>query len=280
MDQVAALPIAPGQRLCISSLSNYLSDLQSCCGATAACFAPPANVPVQVHVENLAAHPAVRVVIEEARRMDAEDVMNTLRDSIRSGRTGTFYPHLEGVSSSVFRPPPHGARRVEATATRREREAEHEYDAPHLFSPIAFEPGQPRKDGPLPSVAAIVAGMPFASTLAPVHQARRITDDYFSATRSRFGSVSVPSPWSSYADNDRRQHGQENARAATAPTARAAHPSFIEISRNQEFAHNRFEAPPVKSPGAARLSPVDRPGTPEALLLPPSRMTLASLTNS
>ncbi|KAK4699989.1 hypothetical protein P7C70_g6265, partial [Phenoliferia sp. Uapishka_3] len=284
---VSSLPAAPGQRLCLSILTRYLSDLQSCCAATSQCFPSSPTLPIQV--DNLAAHPAVRVVFEEARRKEAEDVMERIRGSVIGGNgvgvADRWYPYQEGVTHSVFEGPSQGNPRVEATLQPR-GDASNE-PQPGTPSSNSGEPTtSPRTFGPLPSVADILSGMPFTATL-PVRR-KPISDDYFTRPikpqaseppRSQPGdslpwmnlqahpaTKQRPMPPYSNQENSARalriiDTGAQSTEVATTP--RASSPS-----------------PPVKSPGATRLSPVDRPGSPDALQLPPARMRFASLLNT
>lgn len=114
------LAFLPGQRACLSVMSQWLRDLQSCCAATSACFGSSGDF---VSVENLGGNIGVRLVLEEARKVEADELRRQLRGE--SVHHISWVGGTRGViSQSLFGPSPRLAPRVNGTRVDASREGE------------------------------------------------------------------------------------------------------------------------------------------------------------
>lgn len=251
--------------------------------------------------------------MEEARRSDAQEVLDAVRKSLMDGGMEKFYRSTEGVTGSVFGRPVLEGRRVVATGGE-----------DHLRRPVLPYSGGSSapttgdrggggvaggggggrgggaalpRTGPLPSVTQILANMPMhmAATL-PQSNPRPISDNYFSTPRRptsifySYDHLGRPPPplWTPFAPGGAGRSSSLPS-VGSPPRSRRPPPEQLHFfsndppensrRRKRVGSEGREDGPPLPPPVSNRLAATWREGTPEVLELPPARMNFAELLN-
>ncbi|KAM0746482.1 hypothetical protein T439DRAFT_360179 [Meredithblackwellia eburnea MCA 4105] len=249
---------------CIASLCRWLGDLQNCCAATHKILFPSS----QQMTEDLACSGAVRVVIEEARRREAVDLLEMIRGPIVNSPV-TLHHSIHDIVPSVFSPAVVGVRPVGMCYRRTSDGATVVPNIPSTTHPAK------RHQGRLPSISDILNGMPplnfYSST-------SNIIQEPLTPAIPRLGPLTSfvfpPLP-----------------RATTPSTTRErekAHsePGHLPINLTEELRtrtslptlpqrpNSSLEQAPNEHPVAPSMNPTIRSDSPDSMELPPSLSNL------